>query len=300
LALLTAPLALLRGTLAARADFRADPPAVVAGFGGYPAFPALAAATWLKLPRLIHEQNGVLGRVNRLFAPRVDAVACGTWPLKNPPAAARLIDMGNPVRPAVAALAGGVYQPPEADGPVDLLVFGGSQGAGSFSRLIPQALAAMDPAARARLRLTQQARAEDMDALRLRLSDLGVTAEIAPFFPDMPERLARAHLVVARAGASTVAELAAIGRPAVLIPYPAAMDDHQTANARALAQAGAAVVEAESGLTGEGLAAHLARLTAAPSELAAMAAAAAGRGRPDAAERLADLVEELGAGRSGP
>jgi UDP-N-acetylglucosamine--N-acetylmuramyl-(pentapeptide) pyrophosphoryl-undecaprenol N-acetylglucosamine transferase len=293
---IAAPALIGAGALAARRWFLSDRPACVAGFGGYPSIPALAAAWMLGLPRLIHEQNGVLGRVNRHFAPRVDAVACGTWPLKNPPRGARLIDMGNPVRPAVAALAAAPYAPP-ADGPVELLVFGGSQGASAFARLVPAALAALAPGLRARIRLTQQAREGEGDALRAALAAAGLTAEIAPFFDDMPRRMARAHLVICRSGASTVAELAVIGRPSILIPLPAAMDDHQTANARALAEAGAAILAPEGELTGEALAGHLARLIGDPPRLAAMAASAAARGRPEAAERLADLVETLAAGR---
>jgi UDP-N-acetylglucosamine--N-acetylmuramyl-(pentapeptide) pyrophosphoryl-undecaprenol N-acetylglucosamine transferase len=184
------------------------------------------------------------------------------------------------------------------DGPVELLVFGGSQGASAFARLIPAALAALGPDLRARIRLTQQAREGEVADVRAALEQAGIAAEVAPFFDDMPERIARAHLVVCRAGASTVAELSVIGRPSILIPFPAAMDDHQTANARALAEAGAAILAPEGELTAEGLARHLARLLGAPDRLSAMAAAAVSRGRPDAAARLADLVERLSQGRS--
>ncbi|SEA43899.1 UDP-N-acetylglucosamine--N-acetylmuramyl-(pentapeptide) pyrophosphoryl-undecaprenol N-acetylglucosamine transferase [Rubrimonas cliftonensis] len=289
---LGAPLTLLKGAAQAWGWMRADRPACVAGFGGYPAFPALAAAWALGLPRLIHEQNGVLGRVNRLFAPRVGAVACGTWPLRNPPPGARLLRMGNPVRPAILA-ARARYAPP-GDGAIELLAFGGSQGAALFARVVPAALRLLPERLRARLRVTLQARPEDLDAARAALH--GVTAEVAPFFADMPGRLAAAHLVIARAGASTVAELCAMGRPAILTPYAAAMDDHQTANARALAEAGGAVVIAEDALTPEALAGRLAQLLADDAELAAMAATAARLARPDAADRLAELVERLAAG----
>ena len=194
---LTAPFALLRGVGQTLRWFRAARPGCVAGFGGYPAFPALAAATLLRLPRLIHEQNGVLGRVNRLFARRVDAVACGTWPLTAEPAGARLVHIGNPVRASVRPAP---YAPPAADGPARLLVFGGSQGASVFARAVPPALAALPEGLRARLRLVMQARAEEAEGVRTACAAAGVEAEVAPFFADMPERLRAAHLVMARAG----------------------------------------------------------------------------------------------------
>lgn len=287
---LAAPLAMAAGVLGAWRWFRTARPAVVAGFGGYPAFPALAAAGGLGIPRLIHEQNGVLGRVNRRFAPRVEAVACGTWPVSNAPEGARLVHIGNPVRAAVTA----APFPPPGEG-FGLLVFGGSQGASVFARLVPQALAALPEALRVRLHLVQQVRPEELEAVRSAYAGAGIAADCAPFFDDMPARLAGAHLVIARAGASTVAELAVTGRPAILVPYPHAMDDHQSANARALAEAGGALVLPEAGLTAETLAGHIARLADDPAALAAMAGAALSVARPDAAERLADLVERLGA-----
>ena len=294
LAKLAAPLAMARGALSALRWFRAARPACVAGFGGYPAFPALTAAWALGLPRLIHEQNGVLGRVNRLFAARVGAVACGTWPLSNPPNGARLVEIGNPVRAAVLAAAA-PYHPP-GGGIVEILVFGGSQGASVFATLIPAALAQIDPALRKRLRVVQQARAPELEGLRATYAAMGLRAECAAFFDDMPARLAAAHLIVSRAGASTVAEIAAMGRPAILVPYPAAMDDHQSANARALSEGAAAVLAAEAGLTPHALAGHLTRLLGDPGLLADMAAAARWQARPDAARKLADLVETMTSG----
>lgn len=290
---LAAPLAIARGVAEAWRWFGADRPAVVAGFGGYPAFPALVAAGLRGIPRLIHEQNGVLGRVNRRFATKVQAVACGTWPLTNAPAGARLLHLGNPVRPSVRP----APYPPEGDG-FSLLVFGGSQGASVFARLLPQAVASLPEGLRARLQLVQQVRPEDMEAVQAAHAAAGIDATCAAFFDDMPARLAAAHLVVARAGASTVAELACIGRPAILVPYPAAMDDHQTANAAALGAAGAALVLAEAGLTAAALAGHIARLAVDPATLARMAEAARGQARPRAAEDLADLVETLAEGRA--
>jgi UDP-N-acetylglucosamine--N-acetylmuramyl-(pentapeptide) pyrophosphoryl-undecaprenol N-acetylglucosamine transferase len=289
-----APFHIARGVLAARAWFGADRPACVAGFGGYPALPALSAAWSMGLPRLIHEQNGVLGRVNRLFAARVDAVACGTWPVAGAPAGASLAHVGNPVRDAVRRLAAEApHAPPEPGGPFRLLAFGGSQGAAILARTIPAALAALPDELRARLRVTLQARPEDRAAAEAELKAAGVAAEVGPFFDDMPERLAAAHLVIARAGASTVAELSAMGRPAILVPYAAAMDDHQSANAAALSAAGGAEVVTEAALTPEGLAGDIARLSGDPARLAAMAAAARACGRPGAAAELADLVERI-------
>ncbi len=236
----------------------------------------------------------MLGRVNRLFAGRVDRVACGTWPLANAPAGAELVRMGNPVRRAALDAREQPYRPPE-EGPIDLLVFGGSQGASVFARLVPAAVAELPPALRARLRVTQQVREGEEDAVAAAYAEAGVQADLGTFFADMPRRIADAQLVIARAGASTVAELAAIGRPAILVPYPHAMDDHQTANARALSDAGGAVVTPEHGLTAGGLAKLVERLLADPAEAAAMAQKARAAGNPTAASDLADLVEELGA-----
>ncbi|MEL6768619.1 MAG: UDP-N-acetylglucosamine--N-acetylmuramyl-(pentapeptide) pyrophosphoryl-undecaprenol N-acetylglucosamine transferase [Pseudomonadota bacterium] len=298
LARLAAPFAIYRGIKAARARFGADRPAVVAGFGGYPALPALAAAWTMGVPRLIHEQNGVLGRVNRLFAAHVARVCCGTWPLANPPRGARLEDVGNPVRGAIIAVRETPY--PNDAGRLGLLVFGGSQGASVFGRVVPQAVAMLPEALRARLDLVQQVREGEESTVAEAYRSAGVAAALAPFFDDMPVRIAGARLVVARAGASTVAELACIGRPSLLVPYPHAMDDHQTANAAALAEAGGAVVLPEAGLTAGALAAVLRRLLEeAPAEAEAMAAAARAQGRPEAARRLGDIVQELHEGAMG-
>ncbi len=294
-----APMRMAGGALEALRWFRADRPACVAGFGGYPAFPALAASRLLGLPRLIHEQNGVLGRVNRLFARHVGAVACGTWPLANPPAGAILRAIGNPVRDSVRNAAGVDYAPPDGES-ARLVVFGGSQGASVFARLVPDALSSLPERQRARLRVVQQAREGEIEAVRAAYARAGIAAECAAFFDDMPDRIARAHLVISRAGASSVAELGVIGRPALLVPYPAAMDDHQSANARALAQAGAALVLPERELTADLLAMHVARLLDAPAALRDMARAAKAEGRPEAAADLADLVETLAAGRPAP
>ncbi|TNC73891.1 UDP-N-acetylglucosamine--N-acetylmuramyl-(pentapeptide) pyrophosphoryl-undecaprenol N-acetylglucosamine transferase [Rubellimicrobium roseum] len=288
------PLRVGGGVAAAVARMVRDRPAAVVGFGGYPSIPALAAATALRIPRMIHEQNGVLGRVNRLFAPRVDLVACGTWPTALPKGVEG-VQVGNPVRRAIGEKAGASYIPP-GDYPMEILVIGGSQGARILSDVVPPAIAALPMDMRARLRVSQQAREEDVERVAKFYRDEAIEAEIRPFFDDIPRRMTLAQLVIARAGASTLADLTVIGRPAILIPYAAATEDHQTANARGLEAAGAALVVPEARLTPEGLAGHiLGVLTDAPRALA-MSRAALGHGRPDAAERLASMVEELVSG----
>jgi UDP-N-acetylglucosamine--N-acetylmuramyl-(pentapeptide) pyrophosphoryl-undecaprenol N-acetylglucosamine transferase len=293
-----APARILAGILSAIRQFRRDQPACVAGFGGYPALPALAAAWRLGLPRLIHEQNAVLGRVNRLFARRVDRVVSGTWPVTNAPEGAALVHLGNPVRDAVLAVADTPYAPP-GEGPVSLVAFGGSQGASAFARLIPGAVALLPEALRHRLRIVQQVRPGEESSVAAAYESAGVTAELAPFFNDIPRRMAEAQLVVARSGASSVAELAVIGRPAILIPYPHAMDDHQTANAMALVEHGGAILAPEATLTVAALAGHISKVLTDAAEAARMAEASKAAGRPRASSDLADLVQELGKTRAG-
>ena len=291
LARLAAPFAIAWGSLAALLAMRRDPPACVAGFGGYPALPAMIAARALKRPSLIHEQNGVLGRVNRAFATRVDAVACGVWPTALPEAA-RAHHIGNPVREAVLARADATYIPPGPH-PVALLVIGGSQGAGLFARIVPLALALLPPETRGRLRLAQQVRPEDMARAQDAFAELGVAAELRGFFDDVPDRLAEATLVISRAGAGSIADITVIGRPAILIPYAAATDDHQAANAAALVASGGAFMIREADLTPDGLARHIAEILSDPEGAQAMAAASRAQGRPDATLQLAELVERL-------
>ncbi|MGO8919026.1 MAG: undecaprenyldiphospho-muramoylpentapeptide beta-N-acetylglucosaminyltransferase [Stellaceae bacterium] len=280
------------GTLQAGRLLRALAPHAAVGFGGYPSVPTMLAASRLGLPTLIHEQNAILGRANRLLAPRAKVIATAFAELGGVRAAdrARLVLTGNPVRPAIAALRGVPYRPPAADGPLEILVIGGSQGARVLSEVVPAAFAALPGALRRRLSVTQQARAEDLDAVRRAHAASGVAAELATFFADVPERLARAHLVISRSGASTMAELTVTGRPAILVPYLHAADDHQTANARALEKAGGAWVMAQESFSSSALAELLAALMAAPERLARAAAAAHAQGRPDAARALADLV----------
>ena len=280
------------GTFDAARQLRTLAPAAVVGFGGYPSVPTMLAAARQKRPTVIHEQNAILGRANRLLAARVRAVATSFPQVGALRAAdrARATETGNPVRPAVTALRGTPYAETSGDAAFELLVLGGSQGARILSAVVPDALARLPQALRQRLRLTQQARPEDLEAVRAAHVSSGIAAEIRPFFDDVPARLARAQLVIARSGASTVAELTVMGRPAILVPYRYAADDHQSANARALEMAGAAWVMTEAGFTAEALADRLARLITDPAALSKAAHAAHGLGRPDAAERLADLV----------
>jgi len=275
-------------------------PAAVVGFGGYPSAPGLVAATRLRRPTLIHEQNGVLGRANRLVAPRVSLIATSLPDTEGvrPQDAHKVRLTGNPVRREVAALAERPYPTRAADQPLDVLVLGGSLGAHVLSQVVPAAVALLSPDRRERLRLTQQVRAEDLDAVRADYIHLNYKAELAPFFADVPRRLASAHLVIGRAGASTVAELTAAGRPALLVPYPHHADQHQLLNARALDRAGGAWLMPEESFTPEALASRLADLIDTPTTLEKAAACARAVGHPDAAARLADLVDEL-AGRNG-
>ena len=287
------------GTIEAARLLRALAPAAVVGFGGYPSVPTMLAATRMRLPTVIHEQNAILGRANRLLAPRVMVIAtsfANVGALRADPHV-RVVETGNPVRDAITALRGVDYNAP-GDGPIELLVIGGSQGARILSQTVPAALGQLDPALKSRLFVMQQARPEDLAEVQHAHAANGIAAEVAPFFEDVPARLARAHLVISRSGASTVAELTALGRPAILVPYRFAADDHQSANARALAEAGAAWTMAETGFTPQALAMRIATLLAAPHALVAAAAAAHRLGRPDAAERLADLVATA-AGRNG-
>ncbi|WP_202911056.1 UDP-N-acetylglucosamine--N-acetylmuramyl-(pentapeptide) pyrophosphoryl-undecaprenol N-acetylglucosamine transferase [Ancylobacter sp. TS-1] len=270
---------------------RALRPAAVVGFGGYPTVPPILAARLAGLPTLIHEANAVMGRANALLASRVTAIATGYPDIfaGHPLLAAKAHHTGNPVRPAVIAAAS-LYEAPVEGGPLDLLVFGGSQGARVMSEIVPPAIERLDPVLRARLRVVQQARPEDIEAVRATYDRLGVSVELAPFFADLPARMARAHLVVARSGAMTVAELGVIGRPSVLVPLPGALDQDQLANASALAKGGGAVLMPQDHFTPESFAELLGVYAAHPGDLATMAAAARRMGRADAAERLAALV----------
>ncbi|MGY6627075.1 MAG: undecaprenyldiphospho-muramoylpentapeptide beta-N-acetylglucosaminyltransferase [Oceanicaulis sp.] len=278
----------LRATRAIVKDFEPD---VAAGFGGYPAFALLAAARISGLHFVIHEQNAVLGRVNRLFARSAHTVASGFDRLDRLPRRARHAVTGNPVRAAVLTARDTPYAPPASDGEIRLLVLGGSLGARILSQTVPAAVAQLPEALRARLLVVQQTRDESLDAARSVYKAAGVRAELSAFFDDMGARYATAHLVISRAGASSVSELAAIGRPSILVPLAIAMDDHQSANAQGLVQAGAADAMAEAVFTADSLSQRLETLLADGEALAARAAAARAAGRPDAHEALADLIE---------
>jgi UDP-N-acetylglucosamine--N-acetylmuramyl-(pentapeptide) pyrophosphoryl-undecaprenol N-acetylglucosamine transferase len=270
-------------------------PAVVVGFGGYPTVPPVLAAAWRGVPTLVHDANAVIGRANRLLAPRVSAIAT-TFPdvfHDQPSLAAKATLTGNPVRPAVLAAAAVPY--PMANDPLRLLVFGGSQGARVMADVVPAAIGLMAPTLRAQLAIVQQARDEDVARVRGAYDNLAVRAEIAPFFPDLPARMAASHLIVARSGASTIAELSAIGRPSILVPLPHALDQDQFANAGVLQSAGGAVRLVQDEFTPRRLATEIAALASAAQRLVAMAAAARSLGRRDAADRLAELVLKVAA-----
>ena len=267
-------------------------PAVVVGFGGYPTLPPLFAAAMRGIPTVLHEQNAVMGRANRALASRVTAIAASFADVALLPEAckSKVTVTGNPVRPNVIAAASTPYQAPRAGEPLRLLVFGGSQGARVMADIVPVAIERLDPGLRARLRVTQQARGEDLPRVQEIYSRLGVTAEVAPFFSDLPARIAQAHLIVSRSGASTVAELSAIGRPAILVPLPHALDQDQLHNARVLEKAGGGIVVEQGAFTPERAAAELSALLADGARLTVMAAAAKSAGALDAADRLAELV----------
>ena len=267
-------------------------PAAVVGFGGYPTIPPVLAAAFLNIPTLIHEQNGVMGRANRLLAPRVRAIATGFPGVVDEGSAlgAKLTVTGDPVRQAVIEASAIPYPELDPIGHLHLLVFGGSQGARIMADIVPAAIERLDLPVRARLRIVQQAREEDLDRVNASYARLGASAEVKSFFADLPARIAAAHLVISRAGASTVAELAAVGRPAILVPLPHALDQDQLANAQVLHKAGGARVLPQAEFTPERLASEIAALAGDPDRLVAMAAKARAAGTPDAAERLADLV----------
>ena len=285
------PFRIAGGILNATFQVWRDRPSVVVGFGGYPSIPVLSAAVLLGLPRMIHEQNGVLGRVNQLFAARVNKVACGTWPTTLPDGVVGEAT-GNPVRQTVLDRAGAGYIPP-GDYPMSIVIIGGSQGARVLSQVVPAAIAALDPTLRARLRIAHQARAEDRTAVIAAYATAGVQAEVEPFFTDIPRRLSEAQLVISRAGASSVADISTIGRPSILIPFAAATGDHQTANARGLVEAGGAVVVQEAGLQAADLATQITTILSDPHHAEAMARAALSQSRPDATTRLVALVTAL-------
>ncbi len=284
-----------RGRAMARELYKTFRPAAVIGFGGYPAMPALLAAFADDIPTAVHEQNAVLGRVNRFVAGRVNAIATSYDRTERlaPKLEAKTHLVGNPVREAVLALRTKPYPLLEEDGIFRVLVTGGSQGASILSQVVPDGLAMLPVTFRRRLQVTHQARIEDIDAVRAQYAEHQIPAELATYLPDMPEQLAWAHLVIARAGASTIAELTAAGRPAILVPLPSATDDHQTVNAREMTQAGGARTIAQRDFTAVELAKQMQKLGLDPSALQNAAGRARSVGRPNAVSDLADLVESL-------
>jgi UDP-N-acetylglucosamine--N-acetylmuramyl-(pentapeptide) pyrophosphoryl-undecaprenol N-acetylglucosamine transferase len=286
---------LAAGTLVALNLMRRLKPAAVVGFGGYPTVPPLSAARLFGVPTLVHEANAVLGRANRFLSSRVSAIATSLPGVldRDPALAAKTTTVGTPMRPAILAAAAVKFAAPEPAGPFRLLVVGGSQGARVMADIVPGAIERLEPSLWHQLILTQQVRDEDMARVRAVYDRLNIHAELAPFFVDLPARLASSHLVVSRSGAGTVAELGAIGRPSILVPLPGAIDQDQFANAGVLAQANGAVRIAQADFTPDRLAAEISALAAAPERLTAMAAGARSIGRLDAAERLADLVAKV-------
>jgi UDP-N-acetylglucosamine--N-acetylmuramyl-(pentapeptide) pyrophosphoryl-undecaprenol N-acetylglucosamine transferase len=287
-----AGIAIWKGVREGKRIARAANADAVVGFGGYPSLPGILAGVTLGLPSVIHEQNAVLGRVNRQLQGRVSAIALTYAETARLSAAGKARHTGNPVRAAILAARNDAFAAPAPDAPFHLLVVGGSQGARILGRIVPDAVALLSGAERARLRVTQQCRIEDLSTVAEAYAKAGVQADCQTYMADLPERMAASHLVISRSGASTMAELMVLGRPAVLIPFAAATDDHQTANAAGYVRAGAGFLMPEAKARAATLAGELKGFMGSPEALSAAAAAARGLGIPDAAGRLADLVEQ--------
>ena len=281
------------GRRAARALIDGFEPAAVVGFGGYPALPTLLAALSCKVPTMLHEQNAVLGRVNRLLARRVRTVATAYRQVDRLPRGVEPVVVGNPVRAEILELREQAYPPLGDDGIFRLLVTGGSQGAAILSNIVPDALGMLPVSLRERLQVTQQCRPEDIESVRARYAELDIACDLATYLGDLPERLGWAHLFIGRSGASTIAELTAAGRPAILVPLPSAMDDHQTANAREMAATGGAGTIPQSAFSPQRLAKQMQKMAMEPGALENAARRARDAGYPGATRDLADLVESL-------
>jgi UDP-N-acetylglucosamine--N-acetylmuramyl-(pentapeptide) pyrophosphoryl-undecaprenol N-acetylglucosamine transferase len=293
--LLKAFAAVVKGRGEAKRLYREHAPDAVVGFGGYPAFPSLLAASSMRIPTLLHEQNAVLGRVNRLLAGDAEAIGTAFEQIDRlkPRFEEKLVLIGNPVRAEIAKLGELPFPPFDDVAPLKILVTGGSQGASILSNVVPKGLGMLAPTLRRRLQVVQQCRPEDIERVRAQYAEMGIPAELMTYIEDMPEKLADAHLVIGRAGASTIAELTAAGRPAILIPFAAATDDHQTANARDMVKAGGARAIQESSFTPDVLARQIEALALDPVALGNAAARALSVGRPHAARDLADLAERI-------
>ena len=286
-----APARVAAGVIEAAVRIRRRRPAVVAGFGGYPAFPPVAAAWMTGTPRIIHEQNGVLGRANRLLARRVNLLACGALETAVPQGV-EAAHIGNPVRAVVLANAGAPFEIPSS-GELRVLAVGGSQGAGAFDSILPAAAGFLREEIRRRVRVTQQVRNENVETVTKEYRARSIESEVKPFFDDLPRRIAQAHLVVSRSGASSLAELCVVGRPSILIPYPAAANDHQTANAAGMVNAGAAVMIRQADLSPELLGQEIGRILCDAGKASEMAEAAKRASKPSAASELADAITGL-------
>jgi UDP-N-acetylglucosamine--N-acetylmuramyl-(pentapeptide) pyrophosphoryl-undecaprenol N-acetylglucosamine transferase len=288
----------LRGRGEAKALYREHRPDAVVGFGGYPAFPSLLAASSRRIPTVLHEQNAVLGRVNRLLAGEAAAIATAYDEVDRLKSkfTDKTVVVGNPVREEIARLGELPYPPFDEVAPLKILVTGGSQGASVLSEVVPEGLGMLHQSLRHRLQVVQQCRPDDIERVRKQYADLGIPAELLTYIEDMPDKLADAHLVIGRAGASTIAELTAAGRPAILIPFPSATDDHQTANAREMTKAGGARTIQQDVFTPDVLARQIEAMAVDPIALNNAAARALSVGRPHAARDLADLVERVGNG----
>ena len=287
-----------KGRAQAKRLYREHRPDAVIGFGGYPAFPSLLAASALKIPTVLHEQNAVMGRVNRLLAPEAEAIAVAYDEIDRLKARyeAKKVLVGNPVREEITRLGEVPFPPFDEVAPLKIVVTGGSQGASILSRVVPEGLGMLEPSLRRRLQVVQQCRPDDIERVRAQYAELGIPAELTTYIEDMADKLADAHLMIGRAGASTIAELTAAGRPAILIPFAAATDDHQTANAREMVKAGGARAIAQASFTPEVLARQVEALALDPVALNNAASRALSVGRPHAARDLADLVERVGNG----
>ncbi|WP_319413406.1 undecaprenyldiphospho-muramoylpentapeptide beta-N-acetylglucosaminyltransferase [uncultured Cohaesibacter sp.] len=295
-----AMLKLAEGYMAARRLIKSLAPDVVVGFGGYPTVPPMLAARSLGVPSCLHEANGVMGRANRFLAKGANAIAASFPIRKGAEGLEQKITMtGNPVRPNFLAAAQMPYEPVTDGGDIRIVVTGGSQGARFFSEYMPGALGRLSKEIRDRIRLVQQCRPEDLLRVKTGYRELGLEAELAPFFSDIPQKYAAAHLIVCRSGASTVSEVAAIGRPAILVPLPGTLDQDQHANAKTLEEVGGAWVLQQRGMRPNDISDLLEDLIANPDKLTAAAEAARGQGKLDAADRLADLVEQLAGGDTG-
>jgi UDP-N-acetylglucosamine--N-acetylmuramyl-(pentapeptide) pyrophosphoryl-undecaprenol N-acetylglucosamine transferase len=292
--------AVVKGRGEAKRLYREHRPDAVVGFGGYPAFPSLLAASSMNIPTVLHEQNAVLGRVNRLLAGEAEAIGIAYDQVDRlkPKFAGKTVLIGNPVRAEITQLGELPFPAFDEVAPLKILVTGGSQGASVLSKVVPEGLGLLDPSLRRRLQVVQQCRPDDIERVRKQYADLGIPAELMTYIEDMAEKLADAHLVIGRAGASTIAELTVAGRPAILIPFAAATDDHQTANARDMVEAGGARAIAQSSFTPEVLARQIEALAMDPVALNNAAARALTVGRPHAARDLADLAERIGGGQS--